>query len=291
MEPTTAQALTPGEPGSDDRQRSCIYEGTVVHWRRGEVDHAFQRRIYMLHLDLAELPDALEAGRLWSTHRRALARFDRSDHLGHADVPLDTAVRDLVEERTGTRPEGRITLLTQLRHLGIGFNPISVYYCHNGADTRVETLVAEVRNTPWLEMHCYVLPLPETGSPGAGSSRRTHRFECAKEFHVSPFMEMGYTYRWRVSEPTERLLLHIESWRDGERAFGATLRGRRRPLDAPTLRRMLVRYPLVSAQVIGGIYYEALRLWWKGVPFQSHPRWSEDGSGSDRAEPVIGPSR
>lgn len=255
-------------------RRSSLYEGRVAHRRWGRVAHAFRRRIYLFYLDLAELPDALAGGPLWSAEHRALARFDRRDHLGDPALPLDECVRRLVEERTGRRPAGPIGILTQLRHLGIGFNPISVYYCWDAAGERVETLVAEVRNTPWLEMHCYVLPL------GAGE-----RLETRKEFHVSPFLEMDYRYRWRVSEPREELLLSIESWRGEERHFQASLSARRRPLTRASLARMLLRYPLMSAQVIGGIYFEALRLWWKGAEFQSHPRWTASAPAPLPSEP------
>ena len=253
--------------------RSCIYEGVVLHRRWGRTPHAFRRRIYLFYLDLAELPDALDGGRLWSAERRALVRFDRRDHLGDPALPLDECVLRLVAERTGTRPLGPIGILTQLRHLGIGFNPISVYYCWDAAGERVETLVAEVRNTPWLEMHCYVLPLD-------GEELQTQ-----KEFHVSPFLEMDYRYRWHVSEPRERMRLAIENWRDSERHFHASVSAQRRPLAAATLARMLLRYPLMSAQVIAGIYFEALRLWWKGARFQSHPRWTEGAGAALPSEP------
>ncbi len=265
-QPIAASATTP--------VRSCLYEGLVAHRRWGAVQHAFRRRIYLFYLDLAELPAALQGGRLWSAERRALVRFERRDHLGDPALPLDESVRRLVSERTGRRPAGRIGILTQLRHLGIGFHPISVYYCWDAAGERVETLVAEVRNTPWLEMHCYVLPL--TGA---------ERLQTPKAFHVSPFLEMEYSYRWRVSEPGEELVLSIENWRGEDRHFQASLTARRRPLGRGTLARMLLRYPLMSAQVIGGIYFEALRLWWKGAKFQSHPRWSEGAAAPLPSEP------
>jgi hypothetical protein len=245
---------------------SCLYEGTIYH-RRAAPEHAFRRRAYLLYLDLDELPAALDYGRLCSAERTALARFRREDHFGDPHVSLAESVRELVERETGVRPSGPIRLLTQLRHLGIAFNPISVFYCYDATGGRLQTLVAEVRNTPWLEVHPYVLELAEPPR-----SRRAYHHDTEKTFHVSPFMSMGYTYKWRIGAPGDSLLLHIASHRNSTKAFEATLRAHRRPLTRGTLARMMLRYPLMSAQVIGGIYFEALRLWRKGARFYSHPR-------------------
>ena len=96
---------------------SAIYRGWLEHRRAAPRRHAFRYPLFMVYLDLAEL-DRVFAGRwLWSTRRPALLRFDRRDHLGDPAIPLDQAVRDLVAERTGTRPQGPIRLLTHLRYL------------------------------------------------------------------------------------------------------------------------------------------------------------------------------
>ncbi len=83
----------------------------------------------MLYLDLDEIDDVFAHRLLWSTRRPAFARWRRSDYPGDPAQPLDTWVRDLVAERTGSRPTGPVRLLTHLRYGGRGFNPISVYYC------------------------------------------------------------------------------------------------------------------------------------------------------------------
>src|SRR3954471_20731186 len=105
----------------------AIYHGSLRHRRFAPALHAFRYRLYFLYLDLGEL-DTVFAGRwLWSTRRAAIARFDRNDHMGDPAVPLDTAVRDLVEARSGRRPAGPIRLLTHLRYFGHCFNPVSFY--------------------------------------------------------------------------------------------------------------------------------------------------------------------
>ena len=116
---------------------SALYHGWLDHRRLAPRRHAFRYRLFMAYLDLAELDQVFRGRWLWSTRRAALARFDRRDHLGDPAQPLGDAVRALVAERTGHKPEGPIRLLTHLRHFGYVFNPVSFYYCFDAADRTV----------------------------------------------------------------------------------------------------------------------------------------------------------
>ena len=178
--------------------------------------------------------------------------------LGDPEQPLADCVRDLVEERTGTRPDGPVHQLTQLRTLGHCFNPVSFYYCFD-ADDRMTAAVAEVTNTPWGERHAYVIE-------GAGGS--VIRGGSAKQLHVSPFMDMDQRYSWSVAEPGETVSVHIENHRGGDKVFDATLSLRRRKLTTAALLR---RYPLGAIRVLALIYAQALRLKLRGVPVHPHP--------------------
>jgi DUF1365 family protein len=222
--------------------------------------------MFMMYLDLAELPRVFTGRWLWSATRPALARFRREDHFGDPDLPLDQSVRDLVEAETGTRPGGPIRLLTHLRYFGYVFNPVSFYYCFDASGKRVETIVAEVTNTPWGERHCYVLP-QEHDHGNAGHKR----YFPDKLMHVSPFMEMYVDYDWRFNTPGERLTVHMENARGGRKIFDATLDLERREIRAGALARVLAAYPAMTLKVIFGIHWEALRLWLKGTPVYDHP--------------------
>ena len=176
---------------------SCIYKGWVRHRRLAPTRNRFRYRLFMLYIDLAELPRLFDRVPFWSARRPAPAWFKRGDYLGPADVPLDQAVRDLVERRTGRRPAGPIRLLTHLRYFGYVMNPVSFYYCFDRAGTALETIVAEITNTPWGERHQYVLPAAAAVDGGAAPMLR---FDFDKRFHVSPFMPMempsGFMRAW-----------------------------------------------------------------------------------------------
>ncbi len=241
---------------------SCIYEGVIRH-RRYEPRREFRHRLALAYLDLEELPRLL-GGRLVSA-RPGLVRFRRGDYLGDSAVTLDRAVRDLVSGETGDRPAGPVRLLTHLRSFGHCFNPVSFYYCFDGAGERVQALVAEVTNTPWGERHAYVL--------GAGdASGRVVKAQFEKAMHVSPFMGMDHCYHVRASTPGRTLSVHIGSSRAGTTVFDATLSLRRRELTGASMRRITARYPLATVRVLALIYAHALGLKLAGAPVHPHPK-------------------
>ena len=239
---------------------SCIYEGTVRH-RRLKPARKFLHRLAMMYVDLDELPRLLD-GRL-ERSRPGLLRFRRRDYHGDRELPLADAVRDTVAAQAGSRPDGPVRLLTQLRSFGHCFNPVSFYYCMSADGERVEAILTEVTNTPWGERHSYVIV--RAGWPVLGAS-----FD--KAMHVSPFMPMEQTYLARATAPGTTLSIHIESHDAGERAFDATLSLKRRELTRSSARRLSLRYPLATVRVLALIYGHAVGLKLAGARVHPHPR-------------------
>jgi DUF1365 family protein len=234
----------------------------------------------------------------------------RRDTFGAAHLPLGTAVRNAVEAATGRRPQGAIRLLTHLRTAGIGFNPVSFYYCFAPPDPsggeRLEAVLAEVTNIPWRERQAHVIAdgrafvVPGGADHRAGPDRavdprgRPHgerrnagqgrapggwlRARHGKRLHVSPFLPLEVDWEWRFSPPGEQLVVHTAVWAprdDGaadERRFAATLALRRQPLGFASLLRAALGFPLMPLQVVLAIHWQAFRLWCKRLPVFDHPR-------------------
>ncbi|WP_241505918.1 DUF1365 domain-containing protein [Parahaliea mediterranea] len=254
--------------------RSRLYEGWLQHRRHRPRPHQFRYRVFMPYLCLDELPLLFDASPLWSFEGRGPANFRRADFLGDPAVPLAQAVRQRVHEATGQHPEGPIYLLANLRYFGFSMNPIACYYCFNRDESQLDWIVAEVTNTPWKERHSYVLEGPEP-------ARQWLRRDFSKAFHVSPFQPMNMHYHWRSNTPADSLRLHLANSADGERVFDACLSLSARPWTRANLHRALLRYPAMTAQVGLGIYWQALKLYAKGMPLYSHPDKSLSGARND----------
>jgi hypothetical protein len=245
---------------------SCIYTGHVGHIRYQPVENRFRYSLFMMYLDLAELDHIFQRRTLWSVERPNIAWFRRRDYLGNPRLPLDVAVRDLVRERLGHRPEGPVRILTHLRYFGHNFNPVSIYYCFDRTGSTVQMIVADITNTPWGERYSYVLGKEQ--DVGTGEERR---FRFAKSFHVSPFMEMDVDYDWRFSEPGDVLRVQMINFHKGTKLFVADLDLKRQELNGGNLARMLLSYPPMTMKAIAAIYWQALRLRVKGARFYTHP--------------------
>lgn len=248
---------------------SAIYKGTVSHARYQPREHRFNYRLFMLYLDLAELPELFDRFWFWSARRPSFARFRRRDFFGDPAQPLDQAVRDRVAAETGVRPIGPIRLLTHLRYWGYSFNPVSIYYCLSPDGQKVEAVLAEVTNTPWKERQAYVLE--NEAQPGEPFTAR-----FAKQMHVSPFMGMDQHYEWLLPLPGELLTTRLSCIRQGETLLDAGLNLKREAITSRSLAAALVRHPFMSLKVTAAIYFEALKLALRRVPVHTKPKGESD---------------
>ena len=240
---------------------SAIYTGHVAHVRPGK--HRLHYSVFMLALDLDELPALNRRLKLFSHNRfNLLSVFDR-DHGDRRDEPVRPRIEKRLRAAGIDWDGGRITLLTMPRLFNYVFNPLSVYFCYR-RNGELAALAHEVSNT-FGERHFYIIP-PAFAADGRISQ------SCAKQFFVSPFLEMDLRYEFSVTPPGETCGVAMIVRRGEDIALTASFAGARGALTDANLVLAWVRNPLMTLKVIAGIHWEALRMWSKGIPYLGRPK-------------------
>ncbi|MDR9828137.1 DUF1365 family protein [Vibrio sp. FNV 38] len=240
---------------------SKIYVGNVRHRRFTPVTHHINYQLFMPCIDLDELTQLSQDVMVFGTRWWHWARFRRSDYLGQGD--LKQAVQNKVFELTGERVEGRVEAVLHLRYLGLYFSPVNFYYLYDEQNDW-QFMLAEVSNTPWNERHYYALP----ADSGEGDKDWQHE----KAFHVSPFNPIDQVYQWKIKPIGEHLSVHLECHKEGK-IFDATMAMTQIPFTSSKLLSLLIRTPIQTIKVMVGIYWQAFKLWRKGTPLYSHPKY------------------
>ncbi|MFN3868199.1 MAG: DUF1365 domain-containing protein [Hyphomicrobiaceae bacterium] len=241
---------------------SALYLGHVTHARFRPRRHTLDYRIFSLLLDLDEL-DAIDRRlRSFSVGRFNLLSFHPRDRGDGSRASLRSQVERHMR-RAGLEPDGgAIRLLTMPRVLGWSFNPLSVYFCYRRSG-EIVAILWEVDNT-FGERHGYLIPVADASGSEICQT-------CSKSFYVSPFMDMDLDYAFRVRPPAETMSIVIDvSDADGLLLTARHL-GRRVELSDRALLAAFARLPLQPLRVLGGIHWEALKIWLKGIGLRSRP--------------------
>lgn len=252
----------------------ALYIGKVSHQRLLPTLHRFAYPLAMVMFDIDELEHTVAQSRWWSLERFNLISFCRRDYLGRHNGDLKTSVQEQIFKQHGERFDGKVYLLTQPRYLGFVFNPVSFYFCVDHQE-RLTYVLADINNTPWNQRHCYALQ----AIPG-DDNRLEARFD--KAFHISPFMPMDIQYQWRFSVDDNAVDVHMQLYHRQTKQFSADMSLQARPLTANAMAKLPWQFPLQTLRIVSRIYWQALRLWLKRVPFYSHPETIESSSLSSR---------
>jgi len=243
---------------------NAIYIGKLTHHRFLPKAHRFQYGLALFLFDLNSIPKLFRIPKLFGFHRE--------DYLRDASLKnerLDQTVKRLIKEKTNIEFKGEIKILTQIRYFGFCFNPVSFYYCFNEETKKLQFIVAEISNTPWNERKTYILPC-------TNHNENLESFELLKNFHVSPFMQMDLLWKWNFSVPSmteKNLTVHMEDWTldKKDHYFNATLVAKPKALNPFNVALLLLSYPMLTLKPFLAIYYEALIIKLKNIPFYDHP--------------------
>ncbi len=242
----------------------CFYTGFVTHKRFFPKKHDLKYNVFYIYADIDALPKIAQNTRLFSFNRFNLFSFYDRDHATRDGQPIRPWIEKYLEQKGLQHLVGhRIMVLCYPRILGYVFNPLTVYFIF-GDNDQIGAILYEVKNT-FGEQHGYLLNVKKDANP-----KKLEQY-CAKNFHVSPFMDIEGDYHFTLNVPDQRLSLNIDHSVDGQKKLNAYLGGQRQEWSDKNILKNFFAYPLLTLKVIVSIHYEALFLWWKRIPFYKKP--------------------
>ncbi len=254
---------------------SCLYECTVMHRRISPKEHRFVYRIFLFCIDLDELQRISRRIPFFSHNSPNLYSLRDEDYFLLSSGGLRLNVEAFLESEGFAEKPARILLLTLPRLLGYTFNPVSIFYCFDMSD-RPLCSVVQVGNT-FGELKPFFVPLV--------TEKTVFHRRATKNFYVSPFSDLDLVFDFRFDLPGDRLGVWINDFAGSDKTLVSSLTGRRLELNAANLAWLSLKYPLITLKVIGLIHWEALRLWWKRIPFRLKETRPDLQTGVFRARP------
>ena len=255
-----------------------LFKGWVQHSRIQPKQHRFRYRYFQIWLDVKKTDELNKLSRWWSTHKFNLIHFNRQNYLPGSGSIYDE-VRKIIKNQTNETFQGDVYLLGSLSYWGHCYNPVCFYFCYT-KNQELKYVLSEIHNTPWGQRFVYVHNIDLLKQPYQDLKISSHtndllsdnvRFNFDKKFHVSPFMPMDIQYDWQFKVGSQRIAISMNLLQKNKSIFNAKMILTDVALDSNTARSLAFSYPFACMKVLIAIYWQALILWLKRIPFFTHP--------------------
>lgn len=239
----------------------------VMHKRLLPREHGFNYRVYYMAFPIEQVEQTARG--IFCVDRFNLLSFYHRDHGDRSGRHSAIWARQVLQQFNKDEGIAHLVLVTLPRTLGYVFNPVSFWLALD-AQGNLRAAIAEVNNT-FKETHSYVL-FKTDGSPIGSDDWLT----TSKDFHVSPFLPVEGSYKFRFALRENKLGIWIDHANaNGELTLLTSLVGRMEPMTRLALWKAFFAVPLVTLKVIGLIHFEALRLVAKKIRYINKPAQRE----------------
>ena len=244
--------------------RAGFADGHVIHFRKQPKQHRFKYNMCWCLFNLDQLEHWLQYSRLWQYNKFGVFSLYAKDYISAENKPIKEKICHYLSAQTGQDFDGQIFLFTHPRFLGYGFNSVNFYFCYQ--NNRLEYIVSEINNTPWGEKHLYFHDCST-----AKLEKGTYSFNFAKQFHISPFLEMDMKYQWDFTVSPEKIVVKMQVDKNNVNVINVYLDTKITPVMENNVNSFLLKRPFQPWKMSIGIYWQAFKLWLKKIPLYGHP--------------------
>ncbi len=238
---------------------NSVYEGKVFHSRKKPKKHSFRYHVFYLHLNLNNIKK--KKYKLLSFNKFNLFSFYEKDHGPKGCENLEKWIKELLKKNNIIININQVYLLTLPRILGYVFNPLSIYSCFDKKGNLI-VQIYEVHNT-FNQRYFYIVENT--------FEEKNYENIYNKRFHVSPFMSMKGSYKFKSIIKKDKIYLLIK-YSSKKENFMASFSGKKQSLTDMRLLKYFFKIPMMTIKIIVGIHYEAIILYLKGVRYYKCPK-------------------
>ncbi len=234
--------------------------GKVWHKRYTPKVHEFSYKLNSWLVDIDNFESLDRISLLVSSKRFNLYSFDPSNYLRDYPGNIATKIRlKFANFGIAINGEEKIFMLGQLKNCGLYFSPLNLYFYFLNNDCQY--VLAEVSNTPWNERHYYLI------------NNKEKKYIVAKNFHVSPFWQIEQDYHWHFEIFKESISFRIDNYQNNEKVFSAGYKVSLVPFaDRKFNNKIILRQPFTVLKILMAIYFEAFKIFLKGIPYISYQK-------------------